>query len=140
MRLSQFYRQIGVIKEDLDLWSLNVAEPALVDGESYATVAALQKVEVDPEAGEVRFIPRHSGDDGFPAASLLGAALESLPGEAGGANDLRLMTQLPLVEKPREHPQRRLVEIQALHLGLESQEAWLLVRPLEEYPADALPT
>jgi hypothetical protein len=44
------------------------------------------------------------------------------------------------VARPRDPKERLLVEIDSLHMGMSWQEAWLLVRPLAEYPADELPT
>ena len=142
MKLSQFFRQLSDINDDLDVWSLNLAQPKTVESEGdYVIVAHLKKIEVDLAAGQVRFIPGYRDDElNFPGPSIPAVALESLPKRASADTDLTLLAQLPLIEVPREKKERTLVEIEALHVGMESQEAWLLVRPLDQYPASELPT
>ena len=51
----------------------------------------------------------------------------------------QLSPQLALVEVPRERREKTLVAIDSVHIGAGSQEIWLLVRPVDEYPADELP-
>ena len=50
-----------------------------------------------------------------------------------------VMIQLPIAPDESAAQQPRLGPLQGVYIGRESEEVWLLVSPLSEYPADLLP-
>jgi hypothetical protein len=98
-------------------------------------------VEVDPELGEARLYPASTATDvdSIEPEPFLGMMLSQLPFDASDDNDLRLMVEVPLLRDESGDDRVSLVEINGFHIGRESEEVWLLVRPASEYASGLLP-
>ena len=70
---------------------------------------------------------------------MVGMVLSKLPSELSAENDLRLMVELPLFRDDTDDARVTLSEIVACHIGQESEELWLLIRPASEYADGLLP-
>jgi hypothetical protein len=142
MRLSEFFSALSRVGGDIESFALNLAAPDNMDGDSIdVQIEHIGRIDVDINADEIRFYPASSLPDGAPEQmySLLGITLTQLPVDTR-EGDPRLMVELPLLRETPSDPSACLSEICALHIGKESEEAWVLVRPASEYASDTLPT
>lgn len=143
MRLSNFYKELSAVEGGVMSFTLSLAAPSETDRSDVdVQLCSVGRIEINHEAGEIRFYPASGSlGDELPDQnySLLAIALSQLPLDTGDGFDPRLMVELPLAREEPEGLEPYLSEICAVHVGAESEEAWLLVRPASEYPREALP-
>ena len=138
MKLTELYAIVQAAG-DVHAYAVSLAAPDS-DGVD-VDLAAVGRVEIDPEAGEARLYPASTATDvdSIEPEPFLGMVLSQLPLEVGAENDLRLMVEVPLMRDESGHDRVSLVEINGLHIGRESEEVWFLVRPASEYASGLLP-
>jgi hypothetical protein len=66
--------------------------------------------------------------------------MSELPLEASAESDFRLMAEIPLLRDGAGDDRVGFGEIYDLHVGHESEEAWLLVRPASDFATGLLPS
>jgi hypothetical protein len=138
MKLSELYAQVQAAG-DVHAYAVSLAAPDS-DGVD-VDLAAIGRVEVDPELSEARLYPASTATDvdSIEPEPFLGMIMSQLPFDVSDDNDLRLMVEVPLLRDESGHDRVSLVEINGLHIGRESEEVWLLVRPASEYASGLLP-
>src|ERR1700730_17074848 len=138
MKLSELYAMVQAAG-DVHAYTVSLAAPDS-DGVD-VDLAAIGRVEIDPEVGEARLYPASTATDvdSIEPEPYLGMVLSQLPFDVTAENDLRLMVEIPLLRDESGHDRVSLVEINGLHIGPESEEVWLLVRPASEYASGLLP-
>jgi hypothetical protein len=138
MKLSELYARVQAAG-DVHAYAVSLAAPD-TDGVD-VDLAAIGRVEVDPEVGEARLYPASTATDvdSIEPEPFLGMVLSQLPVDVSAENDLRLMVEVPLLRDESGHDQVSLVEINGLHIGRVSEEVWLLVRPASQYASGLLP-
>lgn len=141
MRLSEFYRQLKAVpRRDIDGFSLLLAEPDTVERDTVdVLLAPIGRVQLLFEKGEARLYPVIPGEVAEDEYSALGIFLQRLPFDASGDDDLRMTVELPLIREGAGLVDLRVCEIEAVHVGVESEEVWLLVRKVEEFGEGVLP-
>jgi hypothetical protein len=124
---------------DVHAYTVSLAAPDS-DGVD-VDLAAIGRVEIDREVGEARLYPASTATDvdSIEPEPYLGMVLSQLPFDVSAENDLRLMVEIPLLRDESGHDRVSLVEINGLHVGRDSEEVWLLVRPASEYASGLLP-
>jgi len=139
MKLSELYAKIQAAG-DVHAYSAYLATPD-VDGVD-VDLATVGRVELHPDVSEARLYPASTSTDvdSVEPEPYLGMVLAQLPGELSSGEDFRLMVEMPLIRDESVKDQTSLVEICDLYIGRESEEAWLLVRPLSDFGTDLLPT
>ena len=138
MKLSELYAMIQPAG-DIHAYTVSLAAPDS-DGVD-VDLAAIGRVEIDHEVGEVRLYPASTSTDvdSIEPEPFLGLVLSQLPSEVYAENDLRLMVEVPLLRNESGDDRISLVEVNGLHIGRESEEVWFLVRPASEYASGLLP-
>ncbi|HWG78000.1 MAG TPA: hypothetical protein VN660_14580 [Steroidobacteraceae bacterium] len=141
MRLSEFHAQIraaGV--ETCEAYALWLAAP---DKDGFdVDLASVGRVDIQYEIGEIRLYPASTGTDtaSVDPEPVLGMMLSQLPSQAGfGNDDPRILVEIPLLRDNPQADSPSLAELQAVHIGSQSQEVWLLVRPAAEFAEGLLP-
>ena len=96
MRLSELYAVIQGTG-DIDSSAIYLAAPDR-DGVD-VDLAAVGRVELDPEAGDARLYPASTATDAdsVEPEPFLGMVLSELPFDVSSGNDLRLMAEIPLI-------------------------------------------
>jgi hypothetical protein len=141
MRLSEFNAQIQAAGdvETCESYALWLAAP---DKDGFdVDLSAVGRVDVQWEAGEVRLYPASTttDTDSVDPEPVLGIMLSQLPGAVDAEDDLRILVELPLLRDEAGTDSPSFAELQAVHVGTESQEVWLLVRPASEFADGLLP-
>jgi hypothetical protein len=140
MKLSELYAKIQAAG-DVASYVAFLAAPDR-DGVD-VDLAAVGRVELDTGTGDARLYPTSmtTDDDSSeePEPFLL-MVLEALPKDVSGGNDLRLMVESPLIRDESGHDRVSFVELQDIHIGPESKEAWLLLEPASTFARGLLPT
>jgi hypothetical protein len=138
MKLSELYARVQAAG-DVHACAVSLAAPD-TDGVD-VDLAAIGRVEVDPEVGEARLYPASTATDvdSIEPEPYLGMVLSQLPFDVSAENDLRLMVEIPLLRDESGPDRVSLVEINGLHIGRESEEVWFLIRPASEYASGLLP-
>jgi hypothetical protein len=138
MKLSELYAMVQAAG-DVHAYSVSLAAPDS-DGMD-VDLAAVGRVEMDSEAGEVRLYPASTSTDvdSIEPEPYLGMVLSQLPLDVSAENDLRLMVEVPLLRNDSGNDRVSLVEVNGLHIGRGSEEVWLLVRPASEYASGLMP-
>ena len=139
MRLSDLFTQLAAEKEAVSFIAYLAAPDQ--DGTD-VDLAAVGRVEVDEEAKLARLYPASTATDpdSVDPEPYLGMVLSQLPVDAEGQNDLRLLIEVPLLRDPDGNDHPSLVDMAGVHVGRESREVWLLVRPAREFAPGLLPT
>jgi len=139
MKLSELYAKVQAAG-DVHSYSVSLAAPDS-DGVD-VDLAAIGRVEIHPEVGEARLYPASTATDvdSIEPEPFLGMVLSQLPSDVNAESDLRLMVEIPLLRDELGHDRVSLVEVNGLHIGRNSEEVWLLVRPASEYANGLLPT
>jgi hypothetical protein len=139
MKLSELYAKIQAAG-DVHAYSAYLATPD-VDGVD-VDLATVGRVELQPDEGEARLYPASTSTevDSVEPEPFLGMVLAELPLDLSNGNDLRLMVEMPLIRDLSGNDRTSFVEISDLYIGRESEEAWLLVRPISDFGAGLLPT
>ena len=125
------YREHTVLLVDLDVVPSDGAD---------VIISPLREVEVDPQAGEIRlYSAAVRADSGLPAA-LFEYFQAALPLE--GVHDVEFVVKVQLPIAPEEGivQEYALQRLAGVWIGRQSEEIWLLVRPVSEYPQDLLPS
>jgi hypothetical protein len=146
MRLSELYAQVLNAGAEVMAFPALLAEPDLTPGDDVdVLLSEIGWVEVDDYAGEVRLYPKSAVTEETPDQSLfcVERLLEQLPFDVSDdiseTADLRIVVELPLLRDGFGLLRRALTDVCAVHIGRETEELWLLVRPTEDYPKDQLP-
>jgi len=139
MRLSELYAKIKAAG-DVDSYSAYLAAPD-ADGVD-VDLATVGRVELDRDVGEARLYPASTSTDvdSVEPEPFFGMVLSELPLDLTDGGDLRLMVEMPLIRNESGSDRTSFVEIRDLYIGRESEEAWLLVRPVSDFGAGLLPT
>jgi hypothetical protein len=139
MKLSELFPELDAVPEVVSFVAYLAAPDQ--DGTDVDLVS-VGRVEVDRESGVARLYPAstHTDPDSVEPEPYLGMVLSQLPNDADGANDLRLLVEVPLLRDGDGDDNPRLVDVAGVHIGRESEEVWLLVRPAQEFAAGLLPT
>ena len=142
MLLSALYKQLEEASDQEMECLVFLAEPDTVEGDDIdAFVVHIGDIQVDNDRNEIRLIPRASDEDDDEAVTpllLLGMFMQQMPTVTQQYGDYRLLAELPLERTTTQRFTRSIVQIESLHIGINSGEAWFLVRPAAEYGA-ALP-
>jgi len=138
MKLSELYAKLQTAGS-IDSYVLYLAAPD-TDGLD-VDLAAVGRVEVHAETGEVRLYPASTSTDvdSVEPEPYLGMMLSELPFDASAENDFRLMAEIPLLRDDSGDDRVGFAAICDLHIGPESEEAWLLVRPASDFATGLLP-
>ena len=139
MRLSELYGQVQAAG-DLGPYAVWLAAPDK-DGVD-VDLAAVGRVELQSEAGEVRLYPASSNTDtdSIDPEPVLAMVLEQLPFDVSTPeSDLRIMVEVPLLRDESGTDSVSFTELCEIRIGPESLEVWLLVRPASEFAAGLLP-
>lgn len=139
MKLSELYAKLQTAG-DAHAYSAYLATPDL-DGVD-VDLARVGRVELHPDVGEARLYPASTSTDvdSVEPEPFLGMVLAELPLDLSDGNDLRLMVEMPLIRDESGNDRTSFVEISDLYIGRESEEAWLLVRPVADFGVGLLPT
>lgn len=138
MRLSEFNDLIDAAG-DVETYALWLAAP---DKDGFdVDLAAVGRVDVQWEAAEVRLYPASSGTDtnSIEPEPALGIMLSQLPREVSPDEDFRMLVEIPLLRDDTGTSSPSLAELQGVHIGRESREIWLLLRPASEFADGLLP-
>ena len=124
---------------DIESYALYLAAPD-ADGLD-VDLAAVGRVEVHADTGEARLYPASTSTDvdSVEPEPYLGMMMAELPFDASAENDLRLMVEIPLLRDDSGDDRVSFSEVCDLHVGPESEEVWLLVRPANDFAAGLLP-
>ena len=123
-------------------FAMLLVAPDIVDGEDVdVLVTPLHDLVIDHEKQQICFSsgagqPDDGRDELLAVFSLF---INHWPVREILNGDYELLVQLPLAEEDVGVKPRQLVPLAGVHVGIESEEVWLLVRPLAEYPVDILP-
>ena len=146
MRLSELYAQVLNAGAPAMAFTALLAEPDQTPGDDVdVLLSEIGWVEVDHDAGEIRLYPKSAVTEETADQNLFSVErlLEQLPFDVGeeisGAGDLRIVVGLPLLRDGFGLLRKALTDVRGMHVGRESEELWLLVRPKDEYPSDQLP-
>jgi len=146
MRLSELYAQVLKAGADAMAFSVLLAEPDQTPGDDVdVLLSEIGWIEIDDDAGEVRLYPKSAVTEETPDQNLfcVERLLEQLPFDVSDdiseTADLRIVVELPLLRDGFGLLRRALTDVCAVHIGRETEELWLLVRPKEDYPNDQLP-
>ena len=146
MRLSELYAQVLNAGAAAMAFPALLAEPDQTPGDDVdVLLSEIGWVEVDDDAGEIRLYPKSAVTEETPDQNLFSVErlLEQLPFDIGeeisGPGDLRIVVELPLLRDGFGLLRKALTDVCGVHVGPESEELWLLVRPKDEYPNDQLP-
>ena len=146
MRLSELYAQVLNAGAPAMAFTALLAEPDQTPGDDVdVLLSEIGWVEVDHDAGEIRLYPKSAVTEETADQNLFSVErlLEQLPFDVGeeisGAGDLRIVVGLPLLRDGFGLLRKALTDVCGMHVGRESEELWLLVRPKDEYPSDQLP-
>jgi hypothetical protein len=124
---------------DFDLY-LACPDPVVSDNADEQT-ATIGCVELAPEHFEARiyppFSPKETEGSQIYRLSELMSALKPADGEF---IDLRLVVEIPIIREDSQTYSTSLVPIVAMHVGTDAQEVWLLLAPVSDFPAGALPS
>lgn len=139
MKLSELYAQVQAAGEDALSYSASLAAPDQ-DGTD-VDLASVGRVELHPDQGEVRLYPASTSTDpdSVEVEPWLDEVMSQLPAHVRDQNDLRLMVEMPLLRDAAGDDPVTLVQLSAVHIGHQSREVWLLVRPASEYARGLLP-
>lgn len=139
MKLSELFAKVQVAGDVLSYY-LYLATPDQ-DGVD-VDLAAVGRVELRADAGEVRLYPESTQTDSDDVESepILEMVLDQLPSESSGDHDLRLMVEMPLIRDETDSVRVSFSEVVDLLVAHDAQEAWLLMKPAAEFPDGVLPS
>jgi hypothetical protein len=138
MKLSDFYVQLDPVG-DVHAFTAYLAAPDK-DGQDVDLVS-VGRVEVDYEKKEVRLYPASTATnvDSIEPEPYLGMVLDQMPIDTMDGNDLNVLVEAPVLRSDTGTDTVSLVELSGVHVGRNSEEVWLLVRPPGEFAAGLLP-
>ena len=125
------YREYLVLLVDVD------RDPS---DEIDVVISPLRSLELDTEAKQIRLYSAAArpglNENALPIFELF---IGALPAAGVLPEDPEVLVQLPIAPDESIPQQSRLGPLEGVYIGRESEEIWLLVSPLSEYPADLLP-
>jgi hypothetical protein len=103
-------------------------------------ISPLREVEIDGGTGEMRLYSaaQRADSNGVPAA-LFESFSQTWPLPGVYDVDFVVKVQLPIAPDDPQGQRPELAPLAAVWIGRESEEIWLLVRDIAEYPEDLLP-
>jgi len=142
MRLDEFYSQMRNAGPDVHSFELQLAyaDPT-PDDDIDVQLSEIGWLEVDHEAGQIRLYPRSAVTDETPCEPVptLGVLLDMLPIEIEETSGLEVVVEFPLDRESKGLMRTSLSAVFALHLGKQSEEAWLLLNPAQAFGNGVLP-
>jgi hypothetical protein len=119
-----------------------LVEPDIVAGDDVDVVLSpLRMMKIDHDARQIVVSSGAGHSDevqgAFPGGFEMFMTNWPLPEFLDG--DYDVMVMLPLAEEDVGIKPAQVVPLAGVHAGVKSEELWFLVRPVSEYPADALP-
>ena len=143
MLLSALHEQVKQLADALLDSSIFLAAPDMVPGDDVDVyLASIAEVRVDHANNEITLIPASETEPvetNNPVLSFR-ILLEQMPSDTLIWGDFEIKVELPLNRDAAERTLKTVESIAAFHIGLLSEEAWLLVRPSAEFAPDMLPT
>jgi len=138
MYLSEFNARMQAAG-DVDTYALWLAAPDR-DGMD-VDLAAVGRVDVQYEVGEVRLYPAstNTDTDSVEPEPMVGLMLSQLPKEFSPDDDLHILVELPLLREEAGDTATTFGELHAIHIGVHSREIWLLTRPAADFADGLLP-
>ena len=128
----ELYREYTVLLVDLDTVPSDGVDVVL---------SPLRELEVDAEAGEMRlYSAAVRGDPARIPLTLFEYFASAWPLDGVHEVDLLVTVQLPIAPEEGADAPVSHAPLQGVWIGRESEEIWLLVRAISEYPQDLLPT
>jgi hypothetical protein len=124
---------------DVESYALWLAAP---DKDGFdVDLSAVGRVEIQWEAAEVRLYPASTktDTDSIEPEPVLGMILSQLPTEVSPDEDFRILVEIPLLRDDAGSQSASFAELRGVHIGTESEEVWLLVRPASEFADGLLP-
>lgn len=110
------------------------------DDEVDVIISPVREVEIDKDSQQIRLCSAASRPESEQEPrALLGMFLEAIPMAGVLPADFEVMVEVPIspADAPTQVPD--LVPLKAVVVGRKSEEIWLLVNELSEYPDDLLP-
>lgn len=104
-------------------------------------ISPVREIEVDMESQQIRLSSAAARPESQQEPlALLAMFLGAIPMAGVLPADFAMMVEVPI--SPSDAPSQvpELVPLKAVVVGQESEEIWLLVSELSEYPAEVLPT
>ena len=103
-------------------------------------ISPLRSLELDSETKQIRLYsaaarPGTNED----ALAIFERFMGALPTPGVLQENHEVLIQLPIAPGEAVPQQARLGPLEGVYIGRQSEEIWLLVSPLSEYPADLLP-
>jgi hypothetical protein len=143
MLLSTLHEQVKQINDALLDSSVFLAAPDMVPGDDVDVyLASIAEVRVDLLNNQITLIPASETEPvetNNPILSLR-ILLEQMPSDARIWGEFEIKVELPLNRDASERTLKSVESVAEFHIGLLSEEAWLLVRPNSEFSAGMLPT
>ena len=142
MRLDEFYLEVQNAGPDVLRFELLLAQVDPTPGDGIEVqLSDIGWIEVDYDAGQVRLYPRSAVTEDKPdeLITTLEVLLQALPFGIDDNDGLALMAEIPLDREPRGLIRTVMSEVHALHVGRQSEEAWLLLNPGDSFSNDVLP-
>lgn len=104
-------------------------------------ISGLRDLAVDHESQQIRLYSGSSRPEveRSPPLSIFGIFFDALPLPGVLDGEYTVTVQVPI--SPEDFPDEpvRFIPLGGVHVSVESEEVWLLVRHPSEYPADLLP-
>ena len=142
MRLREFFAEVKALPVEAREFPLFLAMPDVVEGDDIdVQLVQIGQVKRPDEGSEILLIPASAEDaEASPeSCDTLEALLRVLPSGLLDEDDVRVAVELPLDREKPGHIHLSVTDIWALHVGVESQEVWVLLRPQSEFPPNGLP-
>ena len=142
MKFSELIRIFAGKRETYGEFAVMLVEPDVVEGDDIdVQLIALRFLLVDHDQQQIQF---HSGAGSDEITSDIGLAtcgllIDAWPIPEALRGDYELLIQLPLAEEDVGKKPQQLVPLAGVHVGVNSGEVWLLVRPISEYSSEVLP-
>jgi hypothetical protein len=110
------------------------------DDEVDVIISPVREVEIDRETQQIRLCSAAARPESEQEPrGLLGMFLAAIPMAGVLPADFEMMVEVPIspADAPTQVPE--LVPLKGVVVGSESEEIWLLVNELQDYPAEVLP-
>jgi hypothetical protein len=143
MLLSALHEQVKQLDDALLDSSIFLAVPdTLPDDDVDVYLTSIAEVRVDRDNNEITLIPASQTEPLYTNNPILSLRifLEQVPLDTHIWGEFEIKVELPLNRDTSERALKSVESVAAFHIGLASEEAWLLVRPSREFSPDMLPT
>ena len=142
MKFSELDRLFNANRQAWGEFALLLVEPDIVEGDDVdVLISPLRMMKVDHDARQI-IVSSGAGhaeevQNAFPSTFEMFMNSWPLPEFLEG--DYDVVIRLPLDEEDVGLKPDQVVPLAGVRAGVDSEEVWLLVRPISEFPADALP-